>query len=69
MGRSIQKRLRALDTFGEPVGVNFKGESNYRTILGAICTIGIQSFLLVYTTQQMFNLFNYAEPTIIQVGG
>ena len=49
MGRSFREMFVSLDTFGTPVSLNYKGESSYKTILGALITIALKIFMLVYT--------------------
>ena len=39
------------DAFGEPVSLNYKGETSYKTGWGAFVTVLIQSFMLVFTVQ------------------
>ena len=53
---SFRKMFVSLHTFGQPVQLNYKGESSYKTMFGAFITIAIKSFMLLYTAQQIFSL-------------
>ena len=56
---SIARYFISLDTYGMPVGVNYKGESNYKTALGAFCTTAIRIFMFTYLMIGLIDLFNY----------
>ena len=51
--------LSSYDVFGEPVSLNYKGDSHFRTWIGAVVTITIKSFLLIYGLLMMISLFGY----------
>ena len=61
---SFGKFVTSLDAFGEPVSLNYNGETRFKTKVGAIVSILIKSFLLVYTAQQFLDLVNYQDPKI-----
>ena len=67
----LSKRLNQLcvsfDAFGEPISVNYKGDTSYKTALGALCTIVIKTFILVFTIEQLIALAGYQDPQIVQV--
>ena len=65
--RSCSSYLKSFDAFGEPIGLNYDGESTFKTLLGAFVTIVIKSFLLVFATTQTIALMGYKDPTISQV--
>ena len=54
--------VKSFDAFGEPVTLNYNGDSVYRTMIGALFSILIKSFLLIYSVQQLIQLINYDEP-------
>lgn len=64
---SIIHKLISLDAFGEAVTVNFKGESSYKTLIGALCTICLNGFILVYTVLALIDVMQYKDPQITQV--
>ena len=39
--------LESLDIFGQPIGVNFRGEDTYKTKMGAFCTLSYYVLVLV----------------------
>ena len=59
MSKRLNKLCVSFDAFGEPISVNYKGETFYKTALGALCTIVIKSFILVYTIEQLIALAGY----------
>ena len=59
----------SFDSFGQSVGVNFKGEGTYKTALGAFASICLKSFLLSYTLMALVDLLQYKDPQITQVSG
>ena len=65
--RNFFSYLKSYDAFGEPIGLNYDGESTYKTLLGALVTIAIKAFLLIFATTQTIALFQYQDPTISQV--
>ena len=42
------KYLISLDAFGEPVTLNYKGESTFKTGVGAFFTIVLRAFIFSY---------------------
>ena len=40
--------LVSLDAFGEPVTLNYKGSSTFKTGVGAFFTIGLKAFILSF---------------------
>ena len=40
--------LQKWDSFGEPVTLNYQGDSAFKTSLGACFSIGLKIFMLVY---------------------
>ena len=40
--------LVSLDAFGEPVTLNYRGSSTFKTGLGAFFTIALRAFILSY---------------------
>ena len=64
--RSLKAFVTSLDAFGEPISINYKGDSTYKTCLGAIFTIGLKSFVLFYALAQLVALFQFKDPEITQ---
>ena len=57
----------SFDTFGEPVSLNFKGDDTYRTAVGALFSIAIKLFIIVYAAQQLIKLAYYDDAKINNV--
>ena len=64
---SLLGRVRSFDIFGEPVGLNYKGDSNFKTLLGAFFSILLQSFILFFTLGEFLDLIDHNNPQITQV--
>ena len=56
--------FKSVDAFGEPVTVNYAGESNFKTIAGALLTIAFKCFMIIYCFTQCLIVFNYDDPII-----
>ena len=57
----LSKLVNTLDIYGQPIGVNYKGESSYKTKVGAlmsIITFGLGLALAVSKIIQMANRDN-----------
>ena len=67
MTKKFTKFLKAQDVFGEPVTLNYNGESSYKTLLGALVTLILKSFILVFATTEIIGLISYKDPKITQV--
>ena len=49
MTHDFSKLFVSIDAFGDPVSLNYRGETSYKTAIGALFTLAIKSFMLVYT--------------------
>ena len=54
--------FKAFDGYGDPVAVTYKGETTYKTPGGALLTIAMRSFMLLFTIFGTLELFNYKSP-------
>ena len=45
---SLLRRIKSLDTFGEQVGLNYKGDSAFRTLPGAFFSLVLQAFIFIF---------------------
>ena len=45
---SLKSWLISFDSFGEPVSLNYKGDTTYKTAVGALLSISIKAFLLFF---------------------
>ena len=64
---TLVNKFISLDSFGEAVTVNFKGERTYKTSIGALCTISLKSFILAFSIMSIIDLMQYRDPQITQV--
>ncbi len=55
--KSVRNYIVSLDSFGEPISVNYEGEATYKTLLGAVATIALKTFVLIYASIQIVGLF------------
>jgi hypothetical protein len=37
--KSVLNKIKSFDGFGHQIGLSYKGESTFKTLLGGICTI------------------------------
>ena len=45
---NLVQYLVSFDAFGEPITLNYKGSSTYKTGVGAFFTIGLRLFIIMY---------------------
>ena len=58
--------FKAFDGYGEPVSVSYKGETTYKTPGGALLTIAMRSFMLLFSVFGIFELLSYKNPRVNQ---
>ena len=51
MGK-LSNMIRSFDSFGEPISVNLKGETSYKTLIGALFTFLAFTATIVYGTSK-----------------
>ena len=56
----------AFDRDGDPVSLTYKGEATYKTPIGALLTVAMRSFMLLFTVFGVFELFNYRNLQVNQ---
>ena len=56
--------IRSFDLFGASVNVNFRGQSDYKTGVGALMTLLIRSFMLFYAVRCAIQVLDYEDPSI-----
>ena len=59
---SVRKRLTAYDIFGIPIGVNYKGESSYKSFFGFLCSCVVVTAILAYSYAGSKKLVDRKEP-------
>ena len=55
-----------MDAYGQPIGVNYKGETTFKTGFGAVWTLLVCSFLLLWGINAVLGLLTYQNPAITQ---
>ena len=58
--------FKAFDGYGEPVSVTYKGDTTYKTPGGALLTLAMRSFMLLFSVFGIFELFSYKNPQVNQ---
>ncbi len=48
MQKMMKKVVNKLDIFGQPIGVNYQGESSYKTKVGAFFSLFTMVIMLAY---------------------
>ena len=66
MGSAL-RYFRSLDDYGEPVDINYKGDTSYKTYTGAFFTVALKGFMIAFTVINLISLFTFQNPQIIQV--
>ena len=61
------KGLQRLDMFGHQVGVTYKGDSFFKTSVGACASILMFTVTLAYTVLQVGEFVNVANPDVITI--
>ena len=64
MTASVRKFLVSFDVFGEPVSVNYRGETSFKTALGAFFSILLKTFLFVIAATSFLDLVEYRNPIV-----
>ena len=49
---NFSKFVTSLDVFGEPVSLNYGGDSSFKTGIGALFSIAIKTLIFVYAIVQ-----------------
>ena len=63
---SFQNWFKAFDGYGEPVSVTYQGDCTYKTQGGALITIAMRSFMLLFSLVGVYELFSYKNPQVNQ---
>ena len=58
--------LISLDAFGEPVTLNYRGDSSFKTGVGAFFTIVLRIFIFTYGLFELIKVLQYEDPQISQ---
>ena len=59
---SLLGRFVAIDSFGEAVSINYRGDSTFKTGVGAFFTLCLRVFILYYGVAQFIDVTQYKDP-------
>ena len=57
-----RRRLHSLDIFGVPITLNYKGDSEHRTVIGAMFTAVLGCLILVVSLLGVSDVLMYKDP-------
>lgn len=60
----MMNRVKSFDIFGEPVGVNYKGDTAFKTCGGALFTVVIYLIVLVFAGVKCQTLVMRMNPQV-----
>ena len=63
---SFLKYFISTDAYGEPVQVKYKGDTSYKTELGAFITLAVRILILTFIAIGVIGLVGYEDPQITQ---
>ena len=61
---SFMSILRNRDSYGHPIGVFYKGDDAYQTLLGGVMTLTAQILTFVLLTQAIQEIIQMEEPAV-----
>lgn len=64
---SFLSRVRAFDSFGQSVSINYNGDSFYKTLPGALLTFVLSVLIFGFTILSFVELIEYRNPNVSQV--
>ena len=57
--------LRGCDQFGAQVSLNFKGETEYRTVCGGFFSLALRGLILAFFCMQLAAVIQFGDPNIV----
>ena len=54
--KKLMKMVSGFDIYGHPIEINYKGDNQYRTLLGAFCTLAVYG-LIMFNAISLFQAF------------
>ena len=61
---SLIQWFRSFDNFGEPISVNYKGDTTYKTSVGALFSLLLRIFILGFGIFTLLDVVGYQDPQI-----
>ena len=56
--------IRSHDAFGQGIGLNYKGESHYKTLGGGLLSLAFKLAMLSFHMAQSIMVLNFEDPKI-----
>ena len=63
--QAIVRKLVSLDKYGEPIQVNYRGESSYQTLCGSFLTILSTGVVLAFVMTKGSDILTRSNPDLI----
>ena len=63
--KNLGEWVKGLDIFGHPITVFYKGDSTYKTKLGALCTLSVYFLTLLYAMAKLTEMVGMYDPDVI----
>ena len=64
MVKQLDSLIRSVDKFGIPVQINFRGDTEYQTVFGGICSILINLIVLWFSIEKIIQLHTYENQSV-----
>ena len=61
----VIKGVRSCDQFGAQVSLNFKGETEYRTVCGGFFSLALRILILAFFCMQLAAVIQFSDPDIV----
>ena len=62
--RAISEKFKSFDSFGQPIGVFYRGSDVYQTKFGALCSLLVFSLVLSYLLFDVIQIYTMHHPEI-----
>ena len=61
----VLEKVRGCDQFGAQINLNFKGETEYRTMCGGFFSLALRILILAFFCMQLASVIEYTDPDIV----
>jgi hypothetical protein len=63
-GQRLKSKFKELDMYGEQISLTYKGESQFKTLPGAMASLVVILTLLAFATYRMIILVTREDPSV-----
>ena len=63
-GQRLKSKFKELDIYGEQISLTYKGESQFKTLPGAVTSLVVMLTLLAFATYRMIILITRDDPSV-----